>query len=117
MNVEDDDKRTPLFYAVQQGHVDTVARLMQLGADRNYRFSVFIGDRFDVNTPATAVVTLLQGPRWAHACRLLQPKRDDGKGAGVVEAKAGERAHAGRPQAIAFSPSFRRMSGIECTYS
>ena len=53
VNVEDDDKRTPLFYAVQQvviqrccifccltrsqGHVETVARLMQLGADRNYR--------------------------------------------------------------------------------
>ena len=57
VNVEDDDKRTPLFYAVQQvavtllrrgsssfcfrlqGHVETVARLMQLGADRDYRFS------------------------------------------------------------------------------
>jgi ankyrin repeat protein len=96
VNVEDDDKRTPLFYAVQQGHVDTVARLMQLGADRNYRFSVSIGNRFDGNISATAVTILLQGPRWSHACRLLQPERDNGKGAGVVEAKAGERADAGR---------------------
>ncbi len=52
-------------------------------------------------TTTTALCRILpttplpQGQRRPDARRLLQPERDNGKGAGVVEAAAGERAHAG----------------------